>query len=241
MTNTKKYYWLKLKEEFFTRNKPIKKLRKIAGGDTYTVIYLKMMLRSLREGGNLFHEGVENDFAEELALDLDEDVDNVRFTMLYLLETGLLEEVNDHQMMLTEVPAVTGSETAGAERSRRFRKNQKALQNNACALHCNTNETARNTEIDIEKETETDTEKRDRSSTRHKYGEYKNVLLSDEELAKLKAEFPDWEERIERLSSYIASTGKKYKSHLATIRNWARNDKPKGKPDYSEDSEDFYK
>ena len=44
---------------------------------------------------------------------------------------------------------------------------------------------------------------------RHKYGEYKNVLLSDEELAKLKAEFPDWEERIERLSEYIASTGKK--------------------------------
>ena len=77
--------------------------------------------------------------------------------------------------------------------------------------------------------------------TRHKYGEYKNVLLSDEELAKLKAEFPDWEERIERLSEYIASTGKKYKSYLATIRNWARKDKPKGKPDYSGDSEDFYK
>lgn len=76
--------------------------------------------------------------------------------------------------------------------------------------------------------------------TRHKYGEYKNVLLSDEDLAKLKAEFPDWEARIERLSSYIASTGKKYKSHLATIRNWARNDKPKVDRDYG-DPEDFYK
>ena len=76
--------------------------------------------------------------------------------------------------------------------------------------------------------------------TRHKYGEYKNVLLSDEDLSKLKAEFPDWEERIERLSSYIASTGKKYKSHLATIRNWARNDKPKVDRDYG-DPEDFYK
>lgn len=58
---------------------------------------------------------------------------------------------------------------------------------------------------------------------RHKYGEYSNVLLSDTDLAKLKSEFPnDWEERIERLSAYIASTGKSYKSHLATIRNWAR-------------------
>lgn len=60
---------------------------------------------------------------------------------------------------------------------------------------------------------------------RHKYGEYSNVLLSDTDLAKLKSEFPnDWEERIERLSAYIASTGKSYKSHLATIRNWARRD-----------------
>lgn len=59
---------------------------------------------------------------------------------------------------------------------------------------------------------------------KHKYGEYKNVLLSDDELDKLKTEFSDWHERIERLSSYMASTGKPYKNHLATIRNWARKD-----------------
>ena len=67
--------------------------------------------------------------------------------------------------------------------------------------------------------------KGEKKQVRHKYGEYSNVLLTDEDLAKLKAEFPDWETRIERLSSYIASTGKSYKNHLATIRNWARNDK----------------
>lgn len=61
--------------------------------------------------------------------------------------------------------------------------------------------------------------------TRHKYGEYKNVLLSDEEYAKLVSEFPnDYEQRIERLSGYIASSGKTYKNHLATIRNWAKRD-----------------
>lgn len=59
---------------------------------------------------------------------------------------------------------------------------------------------------------------------KHKYGEYKNVLLTDEELEKLKTEYSDYEERIERLSSYVASTGKSYKSHYATIRNWARKD-----------------
>ena len=64
---------------------------------------------------------------------------------------------------------------------------------------------------------------------KHKHGEYANVLLTDDELEKLKAEYPDWQERIERLSSYIASTGKAYKNHLATIRNWARKDAQQGK------------
>lgn len=59
---------------------------------------------------------------------------------------------------------------------------------------------------------------------RHKYGLYNNVLLSDEDLNKLKTEFSDWEQRIERLSEYIASTGKSYKNHLATIRAWSRKD-----------------
>ena len=66
--------------------------------------------------------------------------------------------------------------------------------------------------------------------TKHKHGEYSNVLLSDEELEKLQEEYPDWKDRIERLSSYVASTGKRYKSHYATIRNWARKDAEKQKP-----------
>ena len=64
---------------------------------------------------------------------------------------------------------------------------------------------------------------------KHKYGEYKNVLLTDDELEKLKAEYADYLDRIERLSSYLASTGKTYKSHYATIRNWARADAEKGR------------
>ena len=72
----------------------------------------------------------------------------------------------------------------------------------------------------------------DKSSVKkHQYGEYKNVLLSDEELEKLKAEFPnDYEQRIERVSEYCASTGKSYKNYLATIRNWAKKDAPKTEP-----------
>ena len=62
---------------------------------------------------------------------------------------------------------------------------------------------------------------------KHKYGEYQNVLLTDDELQKLKTEYSDYEQRIENLSSYVESTGKKYKSHYATIRNWARKDAEK--------------
>lgn len=60
---------------------------------------------------------------------------------------------------------------------------------------------------------------------RHKYGEYNNVLLSDTDFEKLKAEFPvDYQQRIDRLSEYMQSTGKSYKDHLATIRSWARKE-----------------
>ena len=58
---SKRYYWLKLQKDFFTQPK-IKKLRKIAGGDTYTIIYLKMQLLSLNNGGKLFFEGIEENF-----------------------------------------------------------------------------------------------------------------------------------------------------------------------------------
>ena len=71
-----------------------------------------------------------------------------------------------------------------------------------------------------------------KSPTR-KYGEYHNVLLTEEEFSKLKREFPeDWQQRIERLSAYMASTGKRYKNHLATIRSWAMRDEKK-KPEES--------
>ena len=65
-------------------------------------------------------------------------------------------------------------------------------------------------------------------AVKHKHGQYNNVLLSDDELKKLKDEFPsDWQERIERVSEYCASKGKTYKDYLATIRSWARKDRPK--------------
>lgn len=88
---------------------------------------------------------------------------------------------------------------------------------------------------------ESNTEGDGRKSPRHRYGQYQNVLLSDEDMGKLQAEFPfDWERRLERLSEYMASTGKTYRNHLATIRSWARKDTPEsGGRSYSHENYRF--
>lgn len=88
---------------------------------------------------------------------------------------------------------------------------------------------------ELDNESVNQKEKSIKKPIRHKHGEYNNVLLSDEDFEKLKSEFPsDYEERIERLSSYMASTGKSYKNHLATIRNWARKDRSKTESNVSQ-------
>ena len=117
----KRYYWLKLKEDFF-RDLKIKKLRKIAGGDTYTIIYLKMQLLSLKNQGVLEYTKVENSFEEEIALAIDEDVENVAVTIAYLTQNGLLEEINESQFLLNGAVKCIGSETEVAARVRKCRE-----------------------------------------------------------------------------------------------------------------------
>ncbi len=152
MADNKRYYWLKLREGFF-REKEIKKLRKIAGGDTYTIIYLKMLLKSLSNNGVLYFDGVETSFIAELALDIDEEEENVAITVQYLLSQKILIEINEEEYLLATCAEMVGSETASTIRSRKSRNNQKLLQ-------CNTTATKGNTEIEkeIEKELEKEIE-----------------------------------------------------------------------------------
>ena len=98
---------------------------------------------------------------------------------------------------------------------------------------CTENPPQINKDITSTEETNTEwiKERESKRPVRHKYGQYRNVLLSDEEMEKLMREFPnDYQKRIERLSEYMASTGKIYKNHLATIRSWAKRDEEKAKP-----------
>ena len=68
-------------------------------------------------------------------------------------------------------------------------------------------------------------DKKDKKYIMPAMGEFGNVNLTEEELEKLQGQFPyDWQERIEKLSQYMASKGKRYKSHYATILTWARKE-----------------
>lgn len=177
----KRYYWLKLKEDFFT-DKTIKKLRKIAGGDTYTIIYLKLLLRSTATNGKLYFDGIEETFAEEIALDIDEDSENVKVTLMYLLKCGLLVEVSEQELALTRMNEMVGSETNKAEIMRKKRARDKQLETKEVTLLPevtekvtelpDVTETLPHIEIDKEKELDIELEKEKR--------EKKKNMVSDE-------------------------------------------------------------
>ena len=151
VVKNKRYYWIQLAQDFF-KSKEMKLLRKIAGGDTHTIIYLKMMLISLEDGGHIYYDGLADNLAEEIALMIDENVEDIKITLLFLESKGLLTRKSDRDYFLEQVPEMVGSETASARRVRKFRENQLALQ-------CNNDETKRNGDIDIEQDIDTEIEK----------------------------------------------------------------------------------
>lgn len=136
MADLKRYYWFRLHKDFFQK-KEIKRLRRVAGGDTYAVIYLKMLLRSIADGGKLYFDGYEETFVSELALDIDEDEQNVQITVNYLLKNGLLLECEADEYYLPEANNNTGSETAAASRMRKLRNKSKELDCNNVTPQCN--------------------------------------------------------------------------------------------------------
>lgn len=233
----KRYYWLKLPEDFF-RQKAIKKLRRIAGGDTYTVIYLKMLLLALKQEGKLFFEGVEDDFCDELALDLDEEPDNVKITIQFLIAQGLMQESTDNEYILPECTNLTGSEDPSAARVRAYRS-RKALQCNADVTECNAAVTSCNTEKEIEKEKETeietDTEKRkEKKKNTEDRGEVKTEgTISDEIVCQTQSVSLDVKEVAEAWNdlqglgikpvSKMSASSTRYKALSARIREHGKD------------------
>lgn len=174
----RRLYWLKMRDDFFGRLE-IKRLRKMPGGDTLVLIYERLLLLSLKTDGILIFHGYEQDLAEELALDLDEEIDSVRAVLIYMQAHDLIHEIEPNQYQLAGVLEMTGSESDSAERVRRYRERRAELpetvqsdcqalpasitgaQSNGGALQSNREkETEKETEKEPEKEAETESKKK---------------------------------------------------------------------------------
>lgn len=125
----KKYYWLKLKKEFF-KQKTIKKMRQLSGGEVYALIFLEMLTIATETEGVIYYENIESTPEEELALTLDEDVNAVKMTVSMLRMMNLLEDCKNGDFFLPDAVKMTGSESESAERMRRMREKHKADNEN---------------------------------------------------------------------------------------------------------------
>ena len=118
--NTKKYFWLKLKDDFFDE-KYIKALRRLPQGDSLVIVYLKMQLKSLKTEGIIKYEQILPDAVSELAMLLDEDENVVRLAIEALIKFGIVERWENQTFYMVAMQELIGSETAGAARVRKHR------------------------------------------------------------------------------------------------------------------------
>lgn len=248
--------WIKLSVRL-PDNRQLKQIRHLPSGDTIALmwVYLLCLAGDINDSGMIYFTP-EIPYTEEMLADqFDMDVNTVRLGLETFRRFGMLDVVDNIMCLPTWEKWQAGdklSEMREKTRQRvaRHREKQRLLAGN---VTCNATVTDGNA-VDIDRDIEGDIEDNIGNSdtaesppappvpkkpVKHKHGEYGNVLLTDEELAKLQAEYPDWQERVERLSAYVASTGKKYKSHYATIRNWAQKDGVKQAPRQPDNGNNF--
>lgn len=230
--------WIKIVTDVFDDEKVIL-IEAMPEADSIIVIWFKLLcFAGKQNNGGVFMLNDKIAYTDEmLATIFRRPLKTVRLALTAFEQFGMVEIVNNtitipnwekHQSL----DKLESAKEKTRLRVAKHREKQKLLAE--CNATCNATVTESNADrIDKDKEEDIDKEKDNIISPtpstkpiRHKYGQYKNVLLSDAEMEKLKEEFPnDYQERIERLSGYIASKGVKYKDFLATIRNWARKDK----------------
>lgn len=246
------YYWLRLKRDFFKRH-DVRIVESMKNGNNYVLFYLKLLCESVDHEGSL-RFSKEIPYTEDmLAVITGTDPEVVKEALAIFTQLGMVETLDDGTYIMTQIDGMIGSASQDDEarestrkrvQKHREKKKQEELKRYS-NVTCNGDI---DIELDIDKELEIDIERDKREGSdepqpqkeqKHKYGEYNNVLLTDKELEKLKEEYPDYKQRIENLSNYIASKGAKYKSHYATIRAWARKDAEKKETKKSSGAEEL--
>lgn len=237
MADNRKYYYLKLKENFFDSDS-IVLLEDMKDGILYSNILLKLYLKSLKNGGKLQLDEHIPYTSQMIATLTRHQIGTVERALEIFRQLGLVEQLDTGLLYMTDIELMIGQSSTEAERKRAARlENRAILPPRTKVGHLSD---IRPPEIEIKKEIDIEIEKeREGSPAPTAYGRYGNVFLTEKELSELQAELPDkWEYYIERLSGYIASTGKRYKNHAATIRRWVADDTAKtttkrGIPDYT--------
>ena len=221
MAEAKKYYWLKLKRDFFKRHDIII-VENMPNGKDYVLFYLKLLVESLDHDGNLRFSDTIPYNEQMLSTITNTNIDIVRSAMKIFTELNLIEILEDKTIYMNEVEKMLGSEGWSAERVRNYRV--KALQCNTDVTNCNTDVTkskskSKSKSIEIDNiDTNVSI-----SNAKSKFGEYKHVLLTDEQYQQLKAGYKNADELIKFLDEYIEMKGYKAKSHYLAIKNWVVN------------------
>ena len=148
MADGKKFYWLKLRRDFFKRH-DIRIIEEMPNGKDYVLFYLKLLLESIDHEGSLRFSDTIPYNEQMLSVVTNTNVDIVRSAMRLFTELKLMELFDDETIYMAEVNKLIGSEWTSTERVRKFRQNQKALQCNANVTECNT-EIEKDIEIDKE-------------------------------------------------------------------------------------------
>ena len=232
MSDNRKYYYLKLKENYFDDDS-IVLLESMQDGVLYSNILLKLYLKSLKHGGRLQLDENILYTAQMIATITRQQIGTVERALQIFLKLGLVEVLDSGTFYMSNIELLIGQSSTEAERKRAARLQNKALS--APRTNGGHLSDIRPPEIELEKEIEIKREiekgRSESGRTARAYGRYQNVFLTDEELADLQASFPTvWGQYIEKLSEYMASTGKRYQSHAATIRRWASEDARKASP-----------
>jgi len=231
MSDNRKYYYLKLKENYFDDDS-IVLLESMQDGVLYSNILLKLYLKSLKHGGRLQLDEDIPYTAQMIATITRQQIGTVERALQIFLKLGLVEVLDSGTFYMSNIELLIGQSSTEAERKRAARLQNKALSALRTSGGHLSDIRPPEIEIELEKEIEIKREiEKVRPETGHPsntYGRYQNVFLTDEELADLQVSFPAvWEQYIEKLSEYMASTGKRYQSHAATIRRWAGEDAKK--------------
>ena len=217
MADTKKYFWLKLKRDFFKRH-DIRIVESLDNGKDYLLFYMKLLVESIDHDGLLrFSETIPYD-EKMLSTITDTNIDIVRSACKVFTELGMMEWLDDGSLFMTQVCTMIGCETSDAVRQREYREKAKQIvepkeQERQC------HNVSQKQSPELEKELEK--EKKEKP-LKQVFGVFSNVFLKDKEYKELLDTYGEAQTGaiIEKLSGYKEETGKKYKGDMGAIRNW---------------------